>query len=259
MSQIGAEAVKELRDKTGVSVMQCKKALEEAEGDMEKALLILQKKSSEIMAKKADRDSSDGIITIKQSGNKVAISKISCETDFVSKNEEFVKFAEEVTEKLLDSEDAAKEYAESKISELVQKIGENIQVKELESYDGETIGLYVHHDKKSGSVIILKGGTPELAKDIAMHATAMRPQYLKRDDVDSDTLEKMTELFREEIKESGKPEDIQEKMLKGKVDSYLKEITLLEQPFIKDGEKTISRLLEDNSATIDRLIYKSVS
>lgn len=260
MSQaITTEAVKELRDQTGISVMQCKKALEEAEGDMEKALLLLKKKSSEIAAKKGDRSAEDGLVTVKTDGNKASIIILSCETDFVAKNESFIETARELAEiALSEGEESAKQKAETMVPELVQKIGEKIQLSEIEVIEGNVIGAYVHHDNKSATVVILEGGDEALAKDIAMHITAMKPEYISKSEVPADMVEKIKEMFKEEVEASGKPADIQEKMLEGKINAFLSEQTLEEQPFFKDPSLTIAKLLVNNNAKIERFIRKSI-
>ncbi len=260
MSQeITTERVKELRDQTGISVMQCKKALEEAMGDMEKALMILKKKSSEVAAKKGDRTAEDGLVTVKTDGKKASVVILSCETDFVAKNESFVEGTHKIAEiALKDGLDKAKEEASSIVPELVQKIGEKIELVDLEIVEGNTIGTYIHHDGKSGTIVVLEGGDEALAKDIAMHITAMKPEYTSREEVDSSMIEKVKEMFKEEVASSGKPEDIQQKMLEGKINSYLGELTLLDQSFFKDPNITIGNLLSQKGAKIEKFIRKSV-
>ena len=260
MSQeITTEKVKELRDQTGISVMQCKKALEESDGDMEKALLILKKKSSEIAAKKTDRSAEEGLVTVKTDGKKAAIVILSCETDFVAKNESFVEAANNLAEIVLEKGvDSAKETASTVIPELVQKIGENIQLGEIEIVEGNIIGSYIHHDHKNATVVVLEGGDEPLAKDIAMHITAMKPEYMTRSEVAPDMIEKIKEMFKEEVSQSGKPADIQEKMLEGKINSYLAELTLEDQPFFKDPNITIGKLLSQKGAKIEKFVRRSV-
>lgn len=247
---ITTEQVKELRDVTGVSVMQCRKALEEAGGDMQKALMILKKKSSEIAAKKSDREAKDGIVVIKKDGAKAVAVILNCETDFVAKNEDFTSLADAIADKALsEGIDAAKEAAPEMISEIVQKVGENIQLGDIREFTGATLGLYVHNGK-SGVVTSITGGSAELAKEIAMHIAAMKPAYKTASDIPEDAKRMATELFTKEVAESGKPEDIQQKMLEGKISSYFKEQTLLDQPFIKNPDVTVGKLLESNGGTL---------
>jgi elongation factor Ts len=248
---ISVEQVKELRDATGVSVMQCRKALEEAGGDMEKALLVLKKKSSDIAAKKADREAKDGVVIIKKNTNKAAVIILNCETDFVAKNEDFLAVANSLAETALtDGVEKTKEIATEKINLIVQKIGENIQLGTVETYEGSPIGVYTHNTKLS-VMCILSEGTEELARDVAMHAAAMKPAFVSKDDVPAATREQVREMFAKEVAESGKPAEIQEKMLASKIDTYFKEQTLLEQPFVKDPSKTVGALL--GSAKVSQL------
>jgi elongation factor Ts len=256
---ITTEQVKELRDKTGVSIMQCRKALEEAGGDMEKAMIILRKKGSEVAEKKADRSAQDGAILIKTDGKKALILTLNCETDFVARNDDFMG----VGNKILDiawneGVEKAKAEAPSLINDIVLKIGENIQLGAIEEITGESVGAYAHHTGKIATVVTLTGGTPEVAKDIAMHVAAMRPTYLKSADIDEAARESVIEVLKKEVDESGKPEDIKAKMLEGKIAGYFKEQTLLDQPFFKTPEKTVEKYAGDNGATVERFVVYTV-
>jgi elongation factor Ts len=249
-TQITTELIKELRDSTGISVMQCKKALEEAEGDMEKALAILKKTSSDVALKKADRETKDGAVSAKAKAGKGVLLSLLCETDFVSKNEDFVKVLDTLLDKALDSgKDKVEEEAKGLIDGLIQKTGENISLGEILEVEGDTINYYIHGNKKA-VLVSLEGGNEDLAKDIAMHVAAMRPEYISEEEIDEDTRERMIEIFKKEIAEVDKPEEIKAKMLEGKINTYFKEQTLMNQPFIKDGNETIASLLEKNSAKI---------
>ncbi len=247
-TQITTEQVKELRDATGVSVMQCRKALEEAEGDMQKAIAILKKTSSDIAAKKGSREVKDGAVTIKTDSGKAVLVSLLCETDFVARNEDFTnllgKLADEV---LAKGPDAVKTGAKDMIDPLIQKTGENIQLGEMYEIQGSTLGSYVHSGK-IGVIVSLEG--VELAKDISMHIAAMKPEYITKADIDADAVKTMTEVFAKEVASIDKPEEIKKKMLDGKINTYFKEKTLLDQPFIKNGEETIAQLLEKNKAKI---------
>ncbi len=248
---ITAEQVKELRDQTGVSVMQCRKALEEASGDMEKALIILRKKGSEIAEKKSDRNASDGLIMIKQDGARALVLTLYCETDFVAKNERFIALAEDLlTTAWSEGVEAAQIRASEKINDVVLAIGENIVLGNIEEFSGEIIGSYTHFNGKQACVVVLSGGSKELAKDIAMHAAAMKPRYLSSSDIVESDREAVVEVLKKEVDESDKPEDIKAKMLQGKIDAYFKEQTLLDQIFFKTGDITISGLLQKEGATI---------
>lgn len=240
---ITTEQIKELRDQTGVSVMQCKKALEEAGGDMEKAIMLLKKKSSEIAAKKSDRETADGLVVAKRDSGKTAIISLLCETDFVARNDDFVKLAESLAEKAFaEGKEGAEAGAAELINPVIQKIGENIRLGEVAVIDAPVSGAYVHNGKV-GVVVALSGGTEELARDIAMHAAAMKPEYVTREEIPEAARSMAAEIFQKEVEESGKPEDIKKKMLDGKIETYFKERTLLDQSFIKDGDLTISGLL----------------
>lgn len=252
------EQIKELRDQTGVSVMQCKKAMEEAEGDMEKALMILKKKSSDIAAKKADRVATDGTIVIKKASNKAALVMLNCETDFVAKNSDFQDLANTLVDiALTDGADALQSKASDSISPVVQKVGENIQLGDVYVFEGDTIGTYVHNGK-SGVMVALSGGNEELAKNIAMHIAAMKPEFLNKEAIPTEKIDMMREIFAKEVAESDKPEDIKAKMLQGKIDTYFKEQTLLDQPFIKSPEKTIATLAKDAGATVTKYVYSHI-
>jgi elongation factor Ts len=247
---ITTEQIKELRELTGVSIMQCKKALEEAEGDMEKAIMILKKKSSEIAAKKSDREATEGVIVTKRAAGKVAVVELFCETDFVAKNDDFINLANAIAEKALaEGADATKAGSDEMVSQVVQKVGENVQLGRVMVMEGDVLGAYVH-DGKSGAVVTLKGGTEELAKDIAMQITAMRPEYTRRDEIPADMLEKAKDLFAEEVNGSNKPDDIKAKMMEGKVNAYFRDLTLMDQSFFKNPDMTIEKLLASGKAEL---------
>jgi elongation factor Ts len=257
-TQITTELVKELRDRTGVSVMQCKNALEEAEGDMEKALIVLKKKSSSIAMKKADRDAHDGVVVAGESNGKVVLLTLHCETDFVAKNEDFTALANTLV-KLAVSEgvDAMKDKSGDLINPIIQKVGEKIELGNVEEITGSVLGSYVHSGK-SAVVVSLTGGTPELAKYVAMHVAAMKPAYTKKDDITDEDKAKVMEVFENEVAQSDKPEDIKKKILEGKISTYFKEQTLMDQPFIKNPDVTIEKLLADKGASLVRFVSESV-
>jgi len=257
--EITTEMIKSLRDQTGISVMQCKKALEEAGGDMDKALMILRKKSSEIAAKKSDREAKDGIVYVAKAGRKSVMLVLHCETDFVAKNDDFTALAKLLAEKVLaEGKESVEKEAADIINPVIQKVGENIQLGEITVYDSGTIGTYVHNGK-SGVMVSLSGGTEELARDVAMHVAAMKPAYISKTDIPADMREKATELFSKEVSESNKPEDIKKKMLEGKIDAYFKEQTLLDQAFIKNPEVTIGGLLQKAGADVKIAMFRRVS
>lgn len=257
-TQITTELVKELRDRTGVSVMQCRNALQEAEGDMEKALIILKKQSSSIAMKKADRDAHDGTITVLEGSGKVILLALHSETDFVARNEDFTNLANALAKSALDEGvDAMKAKSGDMINPVIQKVGEKVELGHVEEITGETLGSYVHSGK-SAVVVSLTGGTPELAKDVAMHIAAMKPVYMKSDDITAEDKAKVMEVFEKEVAESDKPEEIKKKMLEGKISTYFKEQTLMDQSFIKNPDVTISKLLADKGATLVRFVSESI-
>ncbi|HAE36322.1 MAG: Elongation factor Ts [Candidatus Nomurabacteria bacterium GW2011_GWF2_35_66] len=256
--KITAELVKELRDSTGVSVMQCKNALEEAEGDMEKALIILKKKSSSIAMKKSDRTAHDGIIVVVEDTGKALLLTLHSETDFVARNADFIALANELAQ-LAWSEGVETMQIKSldMINPVVQKVGEKIELGKVELVEGTTIGSYVHGTKRA-VIVTLTGGTTELAKDIAMHIAAMKPAFIKTDDITEEDKAKVIEVFEKEVAESDKPEDIKKKMLDGKISTYFKEQTLMEQAFIKNPELTVGNLLKEKGATFVSFIHEVI-
>ncbi len=256
--EITTQLVKELRDATGISVMQCKKALEEAEGDMKKALAILKKTSSEIALKKADRNAKDGAVIIKTLENKAVLLALHCETDFVSKNEDFINLMNKLIQKVsIDGIEKTKTEAKDYIDPIVQKTGENIQLGDIYIVEGSVLGNYVHNNK-TAVITSLEGGDVDLAKDISMHITAMKPEYINKDEIPQEIKDTMEEIFNKEISNIDKPQEIKDKMLQGKINTYFKEKTLTEQPFIKNPEVTISQLLEKANAKIKEIKRYSI-
>ena len=256
--QITTEQIKELRDATGISVMQCKRALEEAEGDMKKALAILKKTSSDIAAKKVSREVKDGRVTIKTNGQKAVLVALHCETDFVAKNDDFAGLLDKLTDEALkDGVEKMKLNSKDMIDGMIQKTGENIQLGEMFEVKGDVLGSYVHNNK-SGVIVSLEGGNTELAKDIAMHITAMKPEYISEVEIPEDAKKTMNEIFQKEVAGVDKPEEIKKKMLEGKIATYFKEKTLLSQPFIKNGDETVGKLLENSKAKIKEVKRYSI-
>jgi elongation factor Ts len=257
-TQVTTELIKELRDSTGISVMQCKNALIEADGDIKKAIAILKKTSSDIALKKADRNAKDGAVIVKSSDNKMVMVSLHCETDFVSRNEDFTSLLSKLSDMAFaDGIDKMKEAAKEMINPVIQKTGENIQLGEAFQVEGNILGSYVHNNK-SAVVVSLEGGNSELAKDIAMHITAMKPEYLSQKDITEDIKKTMLEIFQKEIEGINKPEEIKKKMLDGKIGTYFKEKTLIDQPFIKNSDETIGQLLEKSKAKIKEIKRYSI-
>ncbi len=250
MSTVTIEQVKALRDESGVSIMQCRKALEEAEGDMEKARVILSKKSSEAAAKKADRETSAGTVVAVELPGKMVLFTILCETDFVAKNDDFVKLGQDLADLVKTSGvEAMQNGADALIGTTIQKVGENIRIGKVEVLDGDVMGSYIHNGK-SGVIVSLKGGTLDLAKDIAMHIAAMKPLYTTSNDIDEGARIAANSVFQEEIDALDKPEDMKAKILAGKLDAYFREMTLMNQAFIKNPDLSIEKLLANYNAEL---------
>ena len=257
--EIKASQVKELRDMTGVAMMECKKALVECSGDIEKALDLLRSNSALKAEKKAARVAADGVLRVHVGDDYSTLIEINSETDFAAKDENFIKFADDVQKfisenKLTDIADIQASEVEDKRKALVQTIGENIQLRRLETieYSSEmNTSSYIHSDSKLGSIVVISGGDETLAKDIAMHVAAFNPLCLSEDDIDPQILEREKAIYMVQAEESGKPKEIMEKMIEGKLKRFLSEVSLLSQNFVKDPEVTIQNLLDSNDAKIE--------
>jgi elongation factor Ts len=254
------ELIKEIRQITGAGMSDVNKALKEADGDRAKAIEILRKRGQKIAAKKSAREVKEGVIAFKQEGNKVAVVALACETDFVAKNEDFQSAVAELATKLMEMGKVEFESWATKHvqDELIVKIGENLQLAKFDIFEGEVVGTYLHSNNKAASVIVLKGGDEELARGIAMHATAMAPRYLKPEDVPSEVVEKEKEIYTEQLKKEGKPEEVIAKILEGKVNKFYTEVCLNKQAYVRDDKKSIEKLLEENNATIENFGYYSL-
>lgn len=257
MAQITTELIKQLRDQTSVSVMQCKKALEEADGDMGQALVILKKKSAEVAAKKSDREALSGLLIARKNDGKAVIVELNCETDFVAKNDDFITLGNKLADMaLLNTVEKTTEDAKALIDEVVQKVGENVRLGQITEVTGNTLGMYVH-DGRIATLVSLTGGDEALAKDLAMHIAAMNPEFKDKTEVPEDIIASVRALAQKEVDESDKPEEIKAKMLEGKVEGYLKERTLMDQAFFKDTSKTISQVL--GTAVIEKYVRISIA
>ena len=262
---ISASMVKELRERTGAGMMECKKALVETGGDMDAAAELLRKSGQAKADKKAGRVAADGRIVIKTNGSKAVVVEINSETDFVAKDENFVSFAESVADAALatgttDVEAFAQESlsdgrsVEAARTDLIAKIGENVSVRRIAAVDSSgPIGHYTH-GAKIGAVVALEGGDDELARDIAMHIAAINPACIDESGVPAETLERERRIFAEQAAESGKPPEIVEKMVSGRVAKFLKEITLLGQPFVKDDKVSVGKLLDGAGAKVTSFV-----
>ncbi len=267
---ITASMVKELRERTGAGMMECKKALVETGGDIDAAIEFLRKSGQAKADKKAGRTAAEGRVVIKVSddGKVAAMVEVNCETDFVANDDNFTRFAESVAELILEKRPATLEdllalpldgeSVEEVRRGLVAKIGENITVRRFEVLEvSGVLGQYLHGNR-IGVLVDLKGGTPELAKDIAMHIAASRPVCVSADQVDPALIEKEREIFRAQAEESGKPAEIVEKMVTGRINKFLKEITLLGQPFVKNPDETVEKLLQRENASVERFVRLEV-
>jgi elongation factor Ts len=245
--------IKQLREMTGAGMSDCQLALNESSGDMDKAVDILRKKGQKMADKKSSRTAKEGVIAISKKENKVAMVIINCETDFVARNKDFIKAAQEFSDKLLEMNKTLEfeSWANDKIkNELIVKIGENLQLNSFDIVEGTVLGSYLHSNKKIASVVVLSSGTEELAKDIAMHITAMDPQYLCPEDIPDDVITKEKEIYKEQLKSEGKPENIIENILNGKLEKFYKDSCLTKQAFIKDDKISIEQLLKNSGENI---------
>ncbi|MDP3244788.1 MAG: translation elongation factor Ts [bacterium] len=245
-----SKLVMQLRAQTGAGVLDAKKALEETNGDLAQAVDFLRKKGAVKAAAKAERVTKEGVIALAKQGSKIAVAQLACETDFVARNSDFINTAEEFAQKLLTvSKEEFKTWAEEKIkNELAVKIGENIQLGQFDVFTGEVLGSYLHSNKKVAAVVILSGGTQELANDLAMQAAAMSPKYVRPEDVPADEAAKEKEICREQLKGEGKPENILEKIVAGKLAKFYEEVCLFKQSYIKDEDLTIEKLIAREAA-----------
>jgi elongation factor Ts len=260
---ISAAMVKELRERTSSGMMECKKALVEANGDMELAIENMRKSGLAKADKKSGRIAAEGIIGVKVSedGKTVGMVDVNCETDFVAKAEDFVGFVHNITTAILksdvnsDDDLMALKLADGQTVDetrrnLIAKLGENITIRRFQKYSTETGGTACYlHGNKIGVIVELTASNPELGKDIAMHIAASKPICVSEDQVSAEIIEKEKEIFRAQAAESGKPADIIEKMIVGRISKFFAEITLLGQPFIKDDKLTVGKLVasKDNN------------
>ncbi|AHE67257.1 translation elongation factor Ts [Legionella oakridgensis ATCC 33761 = DSM 21215] len=261
---ISAALVMKLRERTGAGMMECKKFLVATNGDIEQAIIEMRKAGQAKADKKADRVAAEGIIVIARSadGRKATMLEVNSETDFVARDGNFVQFANQVVETALHTHAAnvdalANETLvghQSKVEqarqELIAKIGENIKLRRLEQMqcDG-VIGSYLH-GSRIGVLVAMKNGDESLAKDIAMHIAASRPLVVSRDQVPADAIENEREIFTAQARESGKPQDIIDKMIEGRISKFVDEVSLLGQPYVKDPNKKVGQLLKEKNAEI---------
>ena len=273
--QISASMVKELRDRTGAGMMDCKKALQEAAGDIEAAIDVMRKSGIAKAAKKAGRIASEGIIVVKSdpAGNQAVILEVNCETDFVAKDENFRNFSDQLACGLLQQTSATMERVgelpfnstdaqsvEEARQQLVTKLGENISIRRFARIDktaGGILGIYVH-GIRIGVIVDLSAGNTGLAKDLAMHIAASNPLCVNEQDVPQQVLEKERQIQLAQARQSGKPDEIIEKMVSGRMKKFLRENTLSGQAFVKDPDTSVAALLKANNAVVNGFVRYEV-
>ena len=253
---ITLDQIKSLRDKTGVSITTCKAALEEANGDEEKAIEILRKKGQAKAVDRADRTTGEGTVAVYSDGlSKVSMLTLNCETDFVAKSPEFVSAAEMYAKMLFDN--AGVDFAEI-VTDLGAKMGEKVEMANKTVVEGSLVASYVHSNKKVGVIVSLDGGNEEVARDVAMHCAATRPMYLSPTEVSAESIAKEMVIWNDELKTSGKPEAIWGKILEGKEKKFREENALLTQSFVKNPDLTIEGYLNANSAKLVSYVVFSI-
>ena len=264
---ISASLVKELREKTGAGMLDCKKALEANNGDINASIDWLREKGISKAAKKADRIAAEGTAAILVDGNKAVVVEVNSETDFVAKNEEFKELVNVLLATIMNNDVEDEEsilalpYEGATINDYLiaktAKIGEKLSFRrfaKVEKTDSESFGSYIHMGGRIAVLTIVEGTSEEVAKDVAMHAAAMRPKYIRKENVPTDELDREREVLKEQAINEGKPAEIAEKMVEGRIQKYYKEICLEEQPFVKDGDISVSTYVKNNGGSIINMI-----
>ena len=263
---VSAAMVKELRERTGLGMMDCKKALAEVDGDMEKAIEELRKKSSLKAAKKSGRTTANGLLGIKvaDNGSRASLVEVNIETDFAAKNVKFIAFVSKAADELFASADGNLENLAAALNDeretLVQEIGENITIRRGQVMQSATGGLshYMHGDQCRGALVELSAGADDLGRDLAMHVVAINPMVVNSADVSADILDKEREIYLSQAQDSGKPDDIIVKMVEGRVKKYLAEVSLLDQPFVKDGNVKVGVLVKQAGVQVQSFLRYEV-
>jgi elongation factor Ts len=261
---ISAESVKQLRERTGAGMMECKKALVETQGDLDAAAELMRKTGLAKADKKATRVAAEGIIAIERSGHDAVMVEVNCETDFVGRSDEFTAFARDVAQVALKSKAANVEALLGESSNgstlddrrraLVAKIGEKIDVRRFVHVTSTgPLGTYIH-GTRIGSIVAMQGGDEALAKDLAMHVAALNPAYIDSADVPADVLDKEREILTEQTKGEKKPPEIIAKMVEGRLRKYFGEITLMGQPFVKDPDTTVEKLVKKANGKVTQMV-----
>ncbi len=265
MAAISAAMVKELRERTGLGMMECKKALVEAQGDIELAIEELRKSGQAKAAKKAGRTAAEGIVAVKVADDASfgVLVEVNSETDFVARDDNFLGYVAKVVDAAFARKEAdvaalmAGELEEDRLA-LVQKIGENIGVRRIAIVEGGVVGSYVHSNNRIAVLTQLEGGDAELAREIAMHVAAVNPQVVNKEDMPAELVEKEKEIFAAQAEQSGKPANIVEKMIEGRISKFLAESSLVEQPFVKDPDTTVGALAKKADATVTSFVRYEV-
>lgn len=269
---VTAQMVKELREKTGAGMMDCKKALTENDGNMEKAVDWLREKGMAQAAKKADRIAAEGLTAIEIDGNSAVIAEVNAETDFVAKNENFKSLLNDITKFLLAKKPSNVEAAlaenmndnqtlKAYLNDAIAKIGEKISLRRfsiLEKSDNEVFGAYLHMGGRIAVLNVIEGADEETAKDIAMHVAAVNPKYIDRNDVPEEEVEREKEVLKQQALNEGKPANIVEKMVTGRLNKYFEEICLLDQEFVKDSDQKVGKYLKSKGGTISSFVRYEV-
>ena len=268
---VDAKTVAELRAKTGAGIMDCKKALSETNGDINAAIDYLREKGIAKAAKKESRIAAEGLANVYINGNKAVILEVNSETDFVSKNEEFTSMLDTIGNTILNSNAKTVEEAlelpceEGTIKDLIiaktAKIGEKLSLRRIEvveKTDDETFGSYLHMGGKIAVLTVLTGANEEVAKDVAMQAAAMKPEFVREDEIPTDRVEKERAIFKEQAMNEGKPAEIAEKMVEGRLKKFFKEICLVSQSFIKNGDIDVATYVKNNGGEVKSMIRYEV-
>ena len=273
MAAITAQMVKELREKTGAGMMDCKKALTQTDGDMEKAIDFLREKGMASAEKKADRIAAEGLTSVVVDGNNAVILEVNAETDFVAKNEAFQTLVKELGEHLLSAKPANVEEAlqttmsngstvDAHINEAISKIGEKMTLRRFEvktKTDNDAFGAYLHMGGRISVLSVLEGTTDEsVAKDVSMHVAAINPKYISRDQVSSEEVDHEREVLKQQALNEGKPENIVVKMVEGRLSKYFEEICLLDQSFVKDPDQKVKKYVESKGGTVREFVRYEV-
>jgi len=264
---VNTSLIKELRDLSGAGLMDCKKALEANDGDIDKAMDYLREKGISKAAKKASRIAAEGLSTVVIDGNNAAVVEVNCETDFVAKNEKFVNLVNTIANLIVKNDVSTMEDAlnlsceegtlNDYVTSMTATIGEKISFRRFERLtktDSQNFGSYIHMGGKISVLTLIEGANEDVAKDVAMHSAAMRPSYIRREDVPTEETEKEMTVLKEQAMNEGKPAEIAEKMVQGRINKFYKEICLEEQEFVKDSDKTVGEFVKSNGGSIVNMV-----